>query len=109
MSLDICIEYKDKTKNYIEFSENLHNKIFIQNSFYTSLQALRKIKDYYLCDESFKQKALVEFISDLKVTHRLANIRAVLSSKFDLTLEDDDMDEIERAMVDIKVWKKQGD
>jgi len=67
MSLDICIEYKDKTKNYIEFSENLHNKIFIQNSFYTSLQALRKIKDYYLCDESFKQKALVEFISDLKV------------------------------------------
>jgi len=67
MSLDICIEYKDKTKNYLEFSENLHNKIFKQNSFYTSLKSLRKIKDYYLCDESFKEKALVKFISDLKI------------------------------------------
>jgi len=67
MSLDICIEYKDKTKSYIEFSENLHNKIFIQNSFYTSLKSLRKIKDYYLCDESFNEDSLVEFISDLKV------------------------------------------
>jgi len=67
MSLDICMEYKDKTKSYIEFSENLHNKIFIQSNFYTYLKSLKKIKDYYLCDESFKDKALMEFISDLKV------------------------------------------
>ncbi|MCV6609043.1 MAG: hypothetical protein OIF32_12590, partial [Campylobacterales bacterium] len=86
MSLDICIEYKDKRKNYIEFSENLHNKIFIQNNFYSSLKSLRKIKDYYFCDENFKEKSLTEFISDLQIAQE--------------SLEDRDLKELLKKLTD---------
>jgi len=74
------------------------------------LRSLHNMGTYYMDKDSKEyEKETTRFIDEWQVTHRLANIRAVLSSKFDLTLGDDDMDEIERAMVDIKVWKKQGD
>jgi hypothetical protein len=38
------------------------------------------------------------------VTQRLAKVRHILSSQFDDELGDDDMDDIERAMVDLKYW-----
>ena len=74
------------------------------------LQSLHNMGTYYMDkDSSEYEKETTRFIDEWQVTHRLANIRAVLSSQFDLTLGEDDMDELERAMIDIKVWKKQGD
>ncbi|MFC4323265.1 hypothetical protein [Litchfieldia salsa] len=46
------------------------------------------------------------FIDDWKVTQRLAKIRMILSQKFDNTLGDDDMDDLERAMEGLKYWNK---
>ncbi|WP_081064342.1 hypothetical protein [Burkholderia stagnalis] len=49
------------------------------------------------------------FIDENGVTHRLAKIREIISEKFDRTLGEDDMDDIERAVEDVKVWEKPGD
>jgi len=74
------------------------------------LQSLHNMGTYYMDKDSNEyEKETTRFIDEWQVTHKLANIRAVLTPKFDSTLGDDDMDELERAMVDIKVWKKQGD
>lgn len=40
---------------------------------------------------------------------RLAKVRGMLSEKFDNTLGNDDMDDIERAMDGLKYWSKPGD
>lgn len=50
-----------------------------------------------------------EFIDSWKVTKRLANIRTILSEPFDSEIGDDDMDELERAMLDLNIWEKPGD
>jgi hypothetical protein len=49
------------------------------------------------------------FIDEWKITHKLADIRSLISEKFDSTLGDDDMDDLERAMEDVKCWNKAGD
>ncbi|MEY8843801.1 hypothetical protein AB9M91_01640 [Bacillus safensis] len=49
------------------------------------------------------------FIDEWEVTQRLAKVRKILSSKFDSTLGIDDMDDIERALEDIKYWTKPND
>jgi hypothetical protein len=51
-------------------------------------------------------KQTTEFIDDWKVTQKLSEIRAILSDKFSDELGDDDMDELERVMKDIKYWSK---
>ncbi|MEI5908200.1 hypothetical protein WAK64_14165 [Bacillus spongiae] len=48
------------------------------------------------------EKETTHFIDDWKVANRLATIRTILSEKFDDTLGEDDMDDIERAMEGIK-------
>lgn len=45
----------------------------------------------------------------LHVTHRLAKVRAILSMKFDETLGDDDMGDIEREIENLKYWELPGD
>lgn len=49
------------------------------------------------------------FIDENKVTQRLAKLRKVISEKFDSSLGDDDMDDIERAVEKVKVWGNPGD
>lgn len=55
------------------------------------------------------EKETTRFIDEWKVTHRLAKIRGILSKKFDSTLGNDDMDDLERAMEGLKYWEKPGD
>ena len=55
------------------------------------------------------EKETTAFIDNSLVCNRLANIRKKLSEKFDLSLEEDDMDDLERACLDIKYWCKPGD
>ncbi len=41
---------------------------------------------------------------DWRVSQKLSEIRSILSEKFSDELGDDDMDELERCMKDIKYW-----
>lgn len=70
---------------------SLHN----MGSYYSG----KPIEDY--------QKATTDFIDNEGVTQRLAKIRKIISKNFDLTLGDDNMDDIERHMERIKFWKPQ--
>ena len=49
------------------------------------------------------------FIDKNRVTHRLSEIRKILSSKFDNSLGDDGMDDVERATENTLYWEKPGD
>ncbi|MFC4321732.1 hypothetical protein [Litchfieldia salsa] len=51
----------------------------------------------------------IRFMNDWKIPQRLSEIRAILSDKFDRTLGDDDMDDLERAMEGLKYWSKPND
>ena len=52
---------------------------------------------------------LADFMVNWKIFKKLAKIRGVLSEKFDDTLGDDDMDDLERAAEGLKYWEKPGD
>ncbi|KPN12822.1 hypothetical protein AKG37_14495 [Bacillus australimaris] len=63
-------------------------------------------------EEAYRREYETEttrFIDEWDVTQRLAKVRKILSSKFDSTLGIDDMDDIERALEDIKYWTKPND
>jgi hypothetical protein len=51
------------------------------------------------------RKATTDFIDDCAVTQRLAKVRGIISLHFDDTLGDDDMDDIERHLSDLQLWK----
>ena len=69
------------------------------------LISLHKIGSYY-ADKDFAeyQKETVKFIDECNVTHRLAHARKIISGKFDSTLGEDDMDDLERAMEGLNYW-----
>ncbi len=75
------------------------------------LISLHKIGAYYgLKDYTGKDKAEYDsetnrFIDEWLVTERLANVRKVLSEKFDSSPGADDMDDLERAMEGLKIWR----
>lgn len=74
------------------------------------LISLHDMGSYYMNRDTREyEKETTRFIDEWKVTHRLARIRGVLSKKFDNTLGDDDMDDLERAMEKLKYWEKPGD
>ncbi|MEO6677975.1 MAG: hypothetical protein ABIO21_11415 [Pseudomonas sp.] len=50
------------------------------------------------------QRATTNFIDDEKVTDKLANVRKILSEKFDTSIGEDYMGDIERHMEHIKFW-----
>ncbi|HCD3992007.1 TPA: hypothetical protein NBP30_004536, partial [Escherichia coli] len=54
-------------------------------------------------------KETTKFIDDKNITHRLAEIRRVITENFNTDLGDDDMDDIEREIEKIKCWEKPGD
>ena len=70
------------------------------------LISLHKMGSYY-ADKPVEDylKATTDFIDNEKVTQRLAKVRKVISKNFDSTLGDDDMDDIERHLEEIKFWK----
>lgn len=72
------------------------------------LTSLHKIGSYYaVADESEKknyERETTRFIDEWKVTARLAEARAVLARCFDLTLGEDDMDDVEREMESVDYW-----
>ncbi|WP_312605770.1 hypothetical protein [Kosakonia cowanii] len=45
------------------------------------------------------------FIDENEITKKLANIRRVISEKFNLKPGDDEMDDIERELEHIRYWK----
>ncbi|MFC3024434.1 hypothetical protein ACFODT_11425 [Vibrio zhugei] len=53
--------------------------------------------------------ATCRFIDQCGVSEDLATIRAVISEKFDRSLGDDDMDDIERAMESVSFWECEND
>ena len=55
------------------------------------------------------EKETTDFIDNSHICERLAHIRSKLTEGFDLTLGDDDMDDLERACQNIDYWSKQGD
>lgn len=74
--------------------------------------SLHKIGSFYaVADESERRDYFQEttrFIDEWKVTARLAEARGVLSGRFDLTLGDDDMDDLERKMESVDYWSGPG-
>ena len=74
------------------------------------LISLHDMGAYYMNKDTREyEKETTKFIDEWKVTHRLARIRAILSEKFNNTLGDDDMDDLERAMEKLKYWENPGD
>ncbi|WP_205128718.1 hypothetical protein [Burkholderia ubonensis] len=80
------------------------------------LISLRNIGRYYHADRNESGDVnltysleTTRFIDESGVTRRLAKLREMLSAKFDHSLGEDDMDDIERAVEDLKVWEKPGD
>jgi len=51
------------------------------------------------------EQETTRFIDEWQVCSRLANVRKILSSKFDNTLGPDDMDDVERAMESLPFWR----
>lgn len=50
------------------------------------------------------QRATTDFIDGQKITKRLSRVRKALSEKFDKTIGDDDMTDVERHHRNIKFW-----
>lgn len=72
------------------------------------LISLHKIGSYYAVagDDQRNQyeRETTRFIDEWKVTSRLAEARALLSQRFDSTLGEDEMDDLERAMEGLECW-----
>ncbi|TXK70647.1 hypothetical protein [Paenibacillus sp. N3.4] len=79
------------------------------------LVSLHKIGSYYgtkiqeYGEEKYRheyERETTRFIDEWGVTHKLANIRKILSGKFDNTLDVDNMDDLEKAMEGLENWSK---
>ena len=77
------------------------------------LISLHGMGSYYAASTDEKpygyEKETTGFIDDSLICDRLASIRKKLSEKLDLSVGDDDMDDVERACSDIGYWQKPGD
>lgn len=84
--------------------------IYVLKEINLILISLHNIGSYYMDKNKVEyDRETNRFIDDWKVTERLAGLRETLTEKFDLTLGDDDMDDIERAMKSIRYWTKPND
>lgn len=74
------------------------------------LISLHKIGSHYMDKPVEKYNAATtSFIDNSHITHRLAKIRSILSEPFDTSLGHDDMDDIERRVCQIELWKPEQD
>ena len=94
--------------NRITFNGNQMLQVLQEIEF--MLISLHKIGSYYFDkDECEYAKETTNFIDNSQICERLAKIRTYLSSEFDLSEGEDEMDDIERACEKIKYWTKPGD
>jgi hypothetical protein len=76
----------------------------------TILISLHYMGSYYVDKNKVDyERETTAFIDEWKVTHRLSKIRGILTGKFNNSLGTDEMDDLERAMSNIKYWEKPGD
>lgn len=72
------------------------------------LISLHKMGSYYAekpgALEEYR-RVTTDFIDDCAVTQRLAKVRKIISQHFDDSLGDDDLDDVERYVSDLNIWK----
>lgn len=97
-----------ETNNRITF--NGGEMLLVLQEIEFMLLSLHKIGSYYFDkDKSDYAKETTNFIDNSLICERLAKIRTYLSSEFDLSEGEDEMDDIERACEKIKYWTKPGE
>jgi hypothetical protein len=81
------------------------------------LTSLHKIGSYYAVPVNIEmtktekrnyEQETNRFIDEWKVTSRLAKARRLLSECFDLTMGEDNMDDLERALESVDFWSGPG-
>jgi len=66
MGFDVVLYNRDGRKlNLFKITESLHNEIFNSKLMWRSYLELRKLRDYYLTNETFSGEKLTNLISDL--------------------------------------------
>lgn len=79
------------------------------------LISLGNIGRYYHCNAVGQHaradycEETTRFIDERRITHKLAEMRAILAGKFETAVGEDDMDDLERAVENIRVWEAPGD
>ena len=93
-----------KSNNKIKLSEEEAVKIIVDLD--QIVVSLDKIKSHFAEDSNFQKhdKTLSDYIINEKVNQTLAQIRGLLSSKFSLSVGEDDMDDLERACSTNRYW-----
>ncbi|MGJ1267601.1 DUF4303 domain-containing protein [Sphingobacterium spiritivorum] len=93
-----------KSNNKIELSEEEAVKIIVDLD--QIVVSLDKIKSHFAEDSDFQKhdKTLSDYIINEKVNQTLAQIRGLISSKFSLSVGEDDMDDLERACSTNRYW-----
>ncbi|KUG12173.1 hypothetical protein BEI02_17695 [Elizabethkingia sp. HvH-WGS333] len=93
-----------KSNNKIKLSEEEAVKIIVDLD--QIVVSLDKIKSHFAEDSNFQKhdKTLSDYIINQKVNQTLAQIRGLLSSKFSLSVGEDDMDDLERACSTNRYW-----
>ncbi|KUY29941.1 DUF4303 domain-containing protein [Elizabethkingia ursingii] len=93
-----------KSNNKIRLSEEEALKIIIDLD--QIVVSLDKIKSHFAedCDFQKHDKILSDYIINEKVNQTLAQIRGLLSSKFSLSVGEDNMDDLERACSTNRYW-----
>jgi hypothetical protein len=68
--------------------------------------SLHKMGSFYADkDRLAYERETTRFIDEERITQRLAEVRGLIADKFDRSLGEDDMDDVERAMVDVDLWR----
>ncbi|OPC03679.1 hypothetical protein BAS09_08355 [Elizabethkingia ursingii] len=93
-----------KSNNKIKLSEEEAVKIIVDLD--QIVVSLDKIKSHFAEDSNFQKhdKTLSDYIINEKVNQTLAQIRGLLSSKFSLSIGEDNMDDLERACSTNRYW-----
>ncbi|ATC34974.1 DUF4303 domain-containing protein [Elizabethkingia anophelis] len=93
-----------KSNSKIKLSEEEALKIIVDLD--QIVVSLDKIKSHFAEDSDFQKhdKTLSDYIINEKVNQTLAQIRGLISSKFSLSVGEDDMDDLERACSTNRYW-----
>ncbi|MDT3668666.1 hypothetical protein ROK90_22115 [Cronobacter dublinensis] len=74
MGLDIIVTYHDNKKDFFSLSENMHSKIFSDETFWPTFKNIRKIKDYYKTNVIYDESESIKFIEELvEINKRISN------------------------------------
>jgi hypothetical protein len=109
-------QFMKKENEIISYSEN---EIFeVMKEIEIMLQSFHKAISHYSIAEiedvkNFKQydfeSEITNIVCEWDVPKRLAKVRQILSQRIDLTLGEDNMDDLERELEGVGHWNKPGD